>query len=671
MSAVAAAGTPADSERRGILIVFSGLVLVMLMAALDSTIVSTALPTIVGDLGGLSHISWVVTAYLLAQTAVTPIYGKLGDLYGRKIVLQVALVVFLVGSALCGAAQSLTELIIFRALQGLGGGGLVVSTMAAVGDIVPPRDRGRYQGIFGAVFGLASVIGPLLGGFFTTSLSWRWIFYVNIPIGVIAFIVLAAVLPKRTEQEVHHRVDYVGAALLAAGLSGIVLTCTLGGTSYKWTSPVIIVLGLAAIAVLVAFVLYERRTTAEPVLPPRLFGNRVFSVTSAIGFVVGFALFGSVTYLPLFLQVVNGASPTGSGLQILPLMGGLLITSIGSGQLISRTGVYKPFPIMGTAVMTIGLLLLSGMSAQTSRLGASLDMFVLGLGLGMVMQVLVLAVQNAVDYKDLGVATSGATLFRSIGGSIGTAILGSIFSNRLGSELTKALPRGASSHLTGSAGTANPAALDRLPAPIHHAYITAFTNALGTVFVVAAIVAAVGFLLSWALEQRPLRDSINAGSGIGETFAMPKDTASLAEASRALTALIGREGRRQLVERLAERAGVALSPAACWLIVRLNETPQADIAALCRSFDIPERVGSTALEELQEHDLVLVSAAGQRELTPAGEETVAKLVAERRASLARRCEGWDPEENAELAGLLTRLAHELVREPSREVHAHA
>ncbi len=682
MSAVTAGSQPhaEASDRRAILIVFAGLMLVMLMAALDQTIVATALPTIVGDLGGLSHISWVVTAYMLAQTAVTPVYGKLGDLYGRKIVLQVGLVLFLVGSALCGLSQSLTMLIAFRALQGLGGGGLMVSTMAAIGDVVPPRDRGRYQGFFGAVFGLASVIGPLLGGFFTSELSWRWIFYVNLPIGVIAFGVLAATLPSRKETEKKVRVDYLGASCLAAALSAIVLTCTLGGTSYAWTSAPIIGLMVGSVVLVVAFLLIEQRA-AEPVLPPRMFRNRVFSVTSGVGLVVGFALFGSVTYLPLFLQVVQGASPTGSGLQILPLMGGLLITSIGSGQIISRTGRYKPFPIIGTAVMIVGLYLLSTMGVTTTRLGASAFMFVLGLGLGLVMQVLVLAVQNAVDYKDLGVATSGATLFRSIGGSVGTAILGSIFSSRLKTQLATRLRTSgldarlgpADLHRLATAG-GNPSALKKLPAPVHSVYLASYTSALDRVFIVAAGVAAFAFLLSWLLEQRPLRDSIAAAStGIGESFAVPRGHDSAAEIARALSLLIGRERRKTLIEQIASRAGVDLSAAGCWLLARLSFEPDVDVEQLCIDFDVPVERGREALEELQDHDLLSVSvgplADGQHRyvLTELGSETAAKLVAERRATFERLLGGWEPERYDELAHLLSNLAHEVTLHPAPQL----
>jgi EmrB/QacA subfamily drug resistance transporter len=643
--------------------------LVMLMAALDQTIVATALPTIVGDLGGLDHISWVVTAYLLAQTAVTPVYGKLGDLFGRKIVLQVGMVLFLIGSALCGLAQNLPELVAFRALQGLGGGGLMISTTAAIGDVVPPRDRGRYQGMFGAVFGVASVIGPLLGGFLTTSLSWRWIFYVNLPVGLLAFVVLAATLPSRKETG-HVRIDYIGASLLAAALSAIVLTCTLGGTDDPWTSTLILSLIGASIVLVLVFVMAERRAV-EPVLPLRLFANRTFTVTSAVGLVVGFALFGSITYLPLFLQTVMGATPTGSGLQILPLMAGLLITSIGSGQIISATGRYRPFPIAGTFVMIIGLYLLSRMGVSTSRVTASAFMFVLGLGLGMVMQVLVLAVQNSVGYEDLGVATSGATLFRSIGGAVGTAILGSIFASRLKANLASSLaaaPRSAGA--LKSVNASNPESLKKLPPAIHQIYLHAYTASLSRVFLIASFIAAAAFLLSWLLPASKLRESVSAASGVGETFAMPKAPDSQAEMARALSLLVGREGRKRIVEKIAERAGVDLPPAACWLLVRLHDDASTDVAAMCHAYDVPVSRADQAMEELHATDLIHGDdVGGGVTVTVLGHETAELLIAERRATFARLLDGWEPERHAELATMLTNLATEAGLQPSADLVA--
>ena len=479
-------------------VIFSALMLVVLLASLDQTIVSTALPTIVGDLGGLSHLSWVVTAYLLAATVTGPLYGKFGDLYGRKVVLQTAIVLFLVGSALCGLAQNMAELISFRALQGLGAGGLMVVAIAVVGDVIPPRDRGRYQGLFGAVFGVSTVVGPLLGGFFVDNLSWRWIFYVNLPIGAVAFAVIGATFHSRPER-VQHAIDYLGAALLAGGLACLVLFTSLGGTTYAWGSIEIVALAVVGVVLLAAFPFAERRAK-EPILPLSLFRSRIFVVCSAIGFIIGCALFGSVTFLPLFLQIVREKSPTSSGLQLTPMMAGLLVTSIASGQLISRLGKYKVFPIVGTAVMTVGMALLSQLDVHTTVTQTALYMLVVGFGLGMVMQVLVLAVQNAVEPRVMGVATSGAIMFRQIGGSVGIAVFGAIFANRLRANLADALPPGAH-----GPKTVAPATVKHLPPHLHTVYIDAFAHSLHPVFLVGAVIAVLSFVLTWFLHEVPLR----------------------------------------------------------------------------------------------------------------------------------------------------------------------
>jgi EmrB/QacA subfamily drug resistance transporter len=639
----------ATTQRQSVLLVVSGLMLVMLLASLDQTIVSTALPTIVGDLGGLEHISWVVTAYLLAITVVTPLYGKLGDLYGRKVVLQAALVIFLIGSALCGLARGMTELIAFRAIQGLGGGGLMVSAQAAIGDVVPPRERGKWVGLFGAVFGVSSIAGPLIGGFFTSHLSWRWIFYVNLPLGIAALVVLAFTLPGARER-VEHAVDYTGTLLLAVALSALVLLTTLGGTSYAWDSPLIVSLGVLAVLGVIGFLLAERHAK-EPVLPPDLFRNRVFAVTSAIGLVVGFALFGALTYLPLFQQVVRGASPTSSGLQLVPVMAGLLVASIASGQIISRTGRYKTWPIAGTAISGLGLLALSTMDQSTSTGDAALKMLVLGLGLGMVMQVLVLAVQNAVPYELLGVATSGAALFRSIGGSLGTAILGAIFTNRLDHLLARG-------QAPGTIGTLDPSAVSELPAPARNAFISAFTDALSLVFLVAAGVMAVAFLLTWLLEERPLRTTV-ATTGVGTAFATPDDPDSVRTVATELSRLVGREGASDFVRRTTARSGLGVTPLESWLLVRTATDGTLDVAGVAESNQIDEERVRAACRELHRRGMLTKSGDAGTGLTADGAAAVDALADARRGALEELAADWSPREHPELAEFIERLSADL------------
>jgi len=479
-------------------VIFGALMLVLLLASLDQTIVSTALPTIVGDLGGLQHLSWVVTAYLLASTVTGPIYGKLGDLYGRKIVLQIAIVIFLIGSVLCGLSQSMLQLIAFRALQGLGAGGLIVVTLAVVGDVVPPRERGRYQGFFGAVFGVSTIIGPLLGGFFVDNLSWRWIFYVNLPVGALALAVIAAVFQTRTVTH-RHVIDIAGASLLAASLSAVILFTSLGGTTWAWSSPQIIALMVLSVVLLPLFG-YAEHKAREPILPLSLFGDHTFSVTSAVGFIVGFALFGAVTYLPLYSQVTKGLSPTRSGLLLTPLMGGLLVTSILSGIAISKLGRYRLFPIAGTALVAVSMFLLEQLGPHTSLWLLGAYSAVLGAGLGLVMQVLVLAVQNAVVPAVMGVATSGSTLMRQVGGSIGVAVFGAIFANRLRHELTSRVPKG--THLP---KTVDPKAIRHLPPTTHLAYVDGVAAALHPVFIAAGAISVIAFLFTLLLREVPLR----------------------------------------------------------------------------------------------------------------------------------------------------------------------
>ena len=619
---------PSRFSRHKVLVSFTGLLLVMLLGALDSTILATALPTIVNELGGLAHLSWVVTAYLLAQIIVTPIYGKLGDLYGRKRVLQFAIVLFLIGSELCGLSRSLTQLIFFRAIQGLGGGGLMLTTQAVIGDIIPPRERGRYQGIFGAVLGVGSVAGPLLGGYFTSSLTWRWIFYINLPLGILALVVLTATLPAMPECSQRQPIDYLGAGVLAALLAAVVLVTDLSGVGYLFSSPLMIGLMVVSVVGLIVFIFVERRAE-EPLLPLRLFRIRDVWVTSAMGLISGFALLGSITYLPLFLQTVKGMSPTESGLRTIPFMGGTLVTSTLAGQIASRTGRYKIFPIIGTAMVTLALFLISRMTAETTNLTIAGLMLLLGLGLGCFSQMLIIAVQNAVEYHDLGVATSSATLFRLIGGSLGATLLGAVLATQF--LETKSL-----------------------------------SASLSTVFLVASVVAFCGLILSFLLPERRLRKTIAAATGAdicGQVFALSQYSDSRALLLSGLAVLADRAVRRGYVDAIVERAGVDLGIEAAWLLVQIERKPGRSTHKLGRKGKVDQLNLQTSTAELLDKSLISpTSVRDVYRLTEAGGVMYNRLVAARREHLAELWPEWSPQKREDVAAGLRDLAHELIPE---------
>ncbi|MCF4138111.1 MFS transporter [Streptomyces sp. Tue 6430] len=650
-----------------VLVSIGALLLGMLLAALDQTIVSTALPTIVSDLGGLDHLSWVVTAYLLASTAATPLWGKLGDQYGRKRLFQIAIVIFLIGSALCGTAQNMPQLIGFRALQGLGGGGLIVLSMAIVGDIVPPRERGRYQGLFGAVFGTTSVLGPLLGGLFTEHLSWRWVFYVNLPLGVVALGVIAAVLhiPRRAAK---HVIDYLGTFLIASVATALVLVASLGGTTWAWGSPQIIGLAVLGVVLAVAFVAVERRA-AEPVLPLKLFRIRTFALSAVISFIIGFAMFGAMTYLPTFLQVVHGVSPTLSGVHMLPMVAGLLLASTASGQIVSRTGRWKVFPVAGTAVTTVGLLLLHQLDENSSTAEMSAFFFVFGLGLGLVMQVLVLIVQNAVSYEDLGVATSGATFFRSIGASFGVAVFGTLFTTRLGDKLADAfrgvdLPPAVSL----DALEADPRVIADLPAALRPPVLHAYASSITDVFLYAAPVAVLGFVLAWFLKEDPLRASVTAPD-VTETLASnPVERSSHDEVCRALSVLGTREGRREIYRTITERAGYDLLPAASWMLLRMKRYGSVEPSRIAEHATVPLPVILEAARQIEERRLAVREGL---DLVPtdAGREAAERLSRAREESLAELLgDWWGPDRPTDLTQLVRELNDELCGSDREQPH---
>jgi EmrB/QacA subfamily drug resistance transporter len=650
-------GVELSSGRRNA--VFITVALGMLLAALDQTIVGTALPTIVGDLGGATHISWVVTAYLLAETIATALAGKLGDLFGRKILFQTCIVIFLVASFFCGFAHNMTWLIGWRAVQGLGAGGMMVTSMALIADYIPLRERGKYQGALGAVFGIVTVLGPLLGGLFTDNLSWRWAFYVNIPIGIGVLFVCAASMPKLKATIVRPVIDYLGIGVIAVASTCLVLMTSWGGTEYPWTSPTIIWLGIGGLVGLGLFVLVESRAK-EPMLPMRLFRNSVFTVCGILSFIVGFSMFGALTFLPTFQQYVQGVSATESGMRMLPMVLGLLITSIVSGTIVGRTGRYKIFPILGGLITALGMFLLSLMDAQTSVLVGSLYLFVLGLGLGLSMQVLTIVVQNTVPYADLGVATSGVTFLRTLGSAFGVALFGTVYSNALASEFAEVgpSPPGLDPRVLQS-----PIGVHALLDPFRSEVIMAYEDALHTVFLVAVPVGLLAALIGLTLREVKLRDSVRAAAtDLGEGFGTPDDEHNEELLQRAISRVWERKGVAAAPAVLAG-AGTHCDTAEAWALSRValftEHRGQALIDEIAGHYSLPPDVLWPVFQRCIE-DGLLYEVDGEVALTPTGNAEYELIAAAWRRWLTSELADWDSASDEQFNAAVSRAAREMV-----------
>ncbi|HEX7824101.1 MAG TPA: MDR family MFS transporter [Mycobacterium sp.] len=646
-------------------LIFVAVLLGMLLAALDQTIVATALPTVVSDLGGAGHQSWVVTSYLLASTIVTAVVGKLGDMFGRKVVFQTSVLFFLAGSVLCGLAGSMTMLVAARALQGIGGGAIMVTAMAVIGEVIPLRERGRYQGALGAVFGVTTVIGPLLGGFFTDHLTWRWAFWINVPVALIVLAVSVVAIPAlaRTAKPV---IDYMGILLVGLGASGLVLATSWGGGEYAWGSPMIVALFVGSAAALALFVWVETKT-AEPILPMRLFANPVFTVCCILAFVVGFAMLGALTFMPTFMQFVDGVSATESGLRTLPMVAGLLMTSMGSGVLVGRTGRYKIFPVVGTAVMAVGFLLLSRMDATTPTWQQSVYLFVLGTGIGMCMQVLVLTVQNTTSFADLGVATSGVTFFRTIGSAFGAAIFGSLFTNFLAGRLGPALLASGAPARAGE----SPQALHELSPAMAAPIVDAYADSLGMVFLCAVPIAVIGFVVALFLKEVPLREMDAASAtDLGEAFGMPC-TETPDQILEVAVGRMFRDSPEVRLRSLAGQPGCHLDVTHLWALIQIYRQNQvfgsATTVEIGKRLRVPFELLEPTFGDLVHRGYVLRSGdggddrlwltqAGVKEVDGASSAIAAKIVDKLACSPA--FEGRPDREQVEAA--LERIGHRML-----------